>query len=71
MEFCKCGSFIINGNCSNKNCSNREIKISPAKVKKTTSTKTTAVKAIAKNTRVSRASKCITYKIGELPPTEK
>jgi len=70
-EFCKCGSLMIDGNCSNKKCSNKEIKSSPAKIKKTAATKTEVVKTTTKNTRVPRASKCITYKIGELPPDEK
>jgi hypothetical protein len=68
MDYCTCGSIIINGNCTNKNCGNMENKTSQAKARKTTKAKAAAAPAAAKSTKVPRASKCITYKIGELPP---
>ncbi len=74
-EFCKCGSVMINGNCTNKKCSNKTVKAAaPAKNNKTVGTKaikTDAVeKTAAKVTKVPRASKCITYHISELPINE-
>lgn len=72
MEFCKCGSVMINGSCTNKNCSNKQQKAPKLKEKKEGSSKS-AVSAkediprpASKNTKVPRASKCITYPISEL-----
>jgi len=66
-EFCACGSIMINGSCTNKSCSNKLEKVSIKKVK-TASVKTPAVKKEPKTTRVTRASKCITYNLNDLPP---
>lgn len=71
-EFCKCGSFIVNGNCTNKNCSNKPINPSvSSKVKKAAKPRTikpaVQEKPAAKNTKVPRASKVVTYHISELP----
>ncbi|HEY5583812.1 MAG TPA: hypothetical protein VIK78_04890 [Ruminiclostridium sp.] len=68
-EFCKCGSIMISGSCTNKSCSNKLVKVSTPKVK-AASAKTPAVKKEAKSTRVTRASKCITYNLNDLPPKE-
>ncbi|WP_024834105.1 hypothetical protein [Ruminiclostridium josui] len=76
VEFCKCGSMIINGSCSNKHCSTNLGKLLQAKAKRTGSAK--AVKAAAminkntapKITRTPKASKCITYHISELQTKE-
>lgn len=75
MEFCKCGSVMNNGSCTNKNCSNKLGKASPSKTKKAGVNKAAAggpavVKTVAKNTKVPRASKCITYHISELNQRE-
>ncbi len=74
-EFCVCGSVKINGSCTNKNCSSNKMeKAAAAKINKTGRTR--AVKPAAqekpapKNTKVPRASKCITYHISELPLKE-
>lgn len=78
-EFCRCGSIMISGSCTNKSCSNKLVKVSPARVKKAAIPKTavtkstltaTTVKPVTKSTKVPRASKCITYNISELPPKE-
>jgi hypothetical protein len=61
MDFCKCGSLIVNGNCTNKNCSNRtddSVK-SPRKKARSTGTKS------AGSTRQRRTSKMVTYNIYE------
>lgn len=74
-EFCKCGSVMINGSCTNKNCSNKTIKAAaPARNSKTVRTRTIKTDAVektaAKITKVPRASKCITYHISDLPINE-
>jgi len=72
-EFCKCGSIMINGSCTNKSCSNKSVNAAPPR-KKTSSTrsitKTPVVKAERKSTKIPRASKCITYKLSDLPKEE-
>lgn len=58
-EFCKCGSIIINGRCTNKGCT---IKISVKPLPVNTPKKASAAsKTPAKTTKTRRASKCITY----------
>lgn len=73
-EFCKCGSVVINGSCTNKNCITNLGKVLQAKAKKAgrakTATAASAVKTASKSTKVPKASKCITYHISELPPRE-
>lgn len=74
-EFCKCGSVVIGGSCTNKNCSNRPVKsVASTRVRKTGKTKTTASvveeKPVQKSSKIQRASKCITYHISELPQKE-
>jgi len=74
-EFCKCGSVMINGSCTNKRCSNRIDKAaSTTKVGRTGRIKTvrgtTAEKTAKNSNKVVKASKCITYHISELPPNE-
>ncbi|NTV89377.1 MAG: hypothetical protein HGA22_03295 [Clostridiales bacterium] len=101
-EFCKCGSLVINGICTNKKCSSDEFKAPAAKTGRSASAKaasakaasakaasakadsasesdsetdptlvTATVKNAVKSTKTPRASKCITYKIGDLPPADK
>lgn len=62
-EFCKCGSLVISGRCTNKGCSMKTLdKQVPVKtVKKSAAAKKTPVKS----TKVRRASKCITYNLYE------
>ncbi len=80
LEYCKCGSLMINGSCTHKGCNNNLASAS-SKAKKTrtkastikAATKTavnTAATTVAKSTKVPRASKCITYKLSDLPPIE-
>ncbi len=76
LEYCKCGSLMINGSCTHKGCGNNLASTS-SKAKKTrtkTSTITSAAKSAVntavKSTKVPRASKCITYKLSDLPPIE-
>ncbi|ACL76222.1 hypothetical protein [Ruminiclostridium cellulolyticum] len=69
VEFCKCGSMMVNGNCSNKHCSTNLGKLLKAKAKKAARTKTTTAAAPSttpKSTKTPKASKCITYNISEL-----
>ncbi|EPR13246.1 hypothetical protein [Ruminiclostridium papyrosolvens] len=74
VEFCKCGSMIINGSCSNKHCSTNLSKLLQAKAKKAGRAKTTTAAAVInttpKITKAPKASKCITYHISELQPKE-
>ncbi len=79
VEFCKCGSMMINGSCSNKHCSTNLGKLLQAKAKKAGRAAKTAAKTAAaaaainttsKITKVPKASKCITYHISELQPKE-
>ncbi|EGD48615.1 hypothetical protein Cpap_3037 [Ruminiclostridium papyrosolvens DSM 2782] len=74
VEFCKCGSMIINGSCSNKHCSTNLGKLLQAKAKKAGRAKATATAAVMSTTpkvsKVPKASKCITYHISELQPKE-
>ncbi len=73
-EFCKCGSFMVNGNCTNKNCSNKPVTSSVSKVKKAAKSRTikpaAQEKPATKNTKAPRASKVVTYHISELPLKE-
>lgn len=69
-EFCKCGSVMISGSCTNKRCSNKLVV--PPKVKRVAAPKTAAIrattpKAETKIPKVPKASKCISYHISELP----
>jgi len=73
LEFCKCGSLIINGQCSKKGCvfaiQNEDgvvKKVSPKKVR--TATKSTTKSA---SPRKSKSSKCITYNLYETNEEEK
>lgn len=72
-EFCKCGSIMISGSCTNKNCSNKLVKPSSktkSRAVKSTTVKSTTIKAETKATNSRRASKCITYNINDLIKTE-
>ncbi len=76
LEYCKCGSLMINGSCTHKGCSNNLASAS-SKAKKTrtkastiTAAAKTAVSTAVKSSKVPRASKCITYKLSDLPPIE-
>lgn len=72
-EFCKCGSIMISGSCTNKSCSNKLVK-APSKGRtasaKSTTVKATTIKTQTKTPKVSRASKCITYNLNDLLPKE-
>jgi hypothetical protein len=59
-EFCKCGSIIINNQCSNKNCTfQAAVKTAPTGQKASGSSKSKE----PKTTRTRRASKVITYNL--------
>ena len=60
-EFCKCGSLIIAGRCSNKGCSFKVL--GPEDALPVKKAGRTAEKAPAKSTKTRRASKCITYNL--------
>lgn len=62
-EFCKCGSLVIGGRCSNKGCSLKtpDKQVPVKAVRKTAA----AEKSPAKSTKTRRASKCITYNLYE------
>ena len=67
-EFCKCGSLVIGGRCSNKGCSLKALdKQAPVKAVKKAAT---AEKTPAKGTKTRRASKCITYNLYETKSEE-
>ena len=64
-EFCKCGSLVINGRCTNKSCAARtQDKLAP--VKATAAKKShSGEKVPVKSTKTRRSSKCITYNLYE------
>ena len=67
-EFCKCGSLVIGGRCSNKGCSFKTLdKQAPVKAVRKTAT---AEKPQVKGTKTRRASKCITYNLYETKSEE-
>ncbi len=70
LEYCQCGSIMVQGSCTNKHCSNRAEKVPVKKARSTTSVKAPVIKAEPKNSKVRRASKCITYNIKDLPKAE-
>lgn len=65
-EFCKCGSLMIGGRCTNKSCGIKtQDRQAPEKAppgKKAAR----AEKAPAKSTKTKRASKCITYNLYDI-----
>jgi len=76
-QFCKCGSIIINGKCSNKSC--KEAINAPIGTKKAESEKKKNQSPPAaekpdteknKPAKKRRASKCITYSLEELEKRE-
>jgi hypothetical protein len=76
LEYCKCGSLMINGSCTHTGCCNN-LTSTVSKAKKTrtkassiTKAAKSAVSTAVKSTKVPRASKCITYKLSDLPPIE-
>ena len=71
-EFCKCGSLVIGGRCTNKSCSLKTLdKQAPVKaVKKASATSAAAAKTPVKSTKTRRASKCITYNLYETKSEE-
>ncbi|PYG86882.1 hypothetical protein LY28_02706 [Ruminiclostridium sufflavum DSM 19573] len=79
LEYCKCGSLMINGSCTHKGCSNNLASQAKAKAtrakasaikKPVKAAASTAAGTPAKSTKVPRASKCITYKLSDLPQIE-
>lgn len=61
-EFCKCGSLVISGRCTNKGCS---LKTLDKQIPVKTVRKSAAEKTPAKSTKTRRSSKCITYNLYE------
>ena len=62
LEFCTCGSIIIDSQCTNKNCPSKvSVKSSSTVQKKTTRVKSTEVKS----PKSRRASKVITYNLND------
>jgi len=73
VEFCKCGSLILNGHCSNKGCAfvNKD-SVSVAASHKKTRTKTkSTTKSSIKSSNPRMSSKCITYNLYEINENEK
>lgn len=68
-EFCKCGSIIIGGRCTNKGCSMRNSD-KPAAIKATTRKTAATEKVPAKTSNTRRSSKCITYNLYETKAEE-
>ena len=61
LEFCTCGSLMIDNQCSNKNCPS---KVS-AKSGSTVHKKATGLKSTVKSPRSRRASKVVTYNLND------
>ncbi len=76
LEYCKCGSLMINGSCTHKGCSNNLASTAKAKKPRTKAStinvaaKATTETAKAKIAKIPKASKCITYKLSDLPIVE-
>ncbi|NJD01129.1 MAG: hypothetical protein FIA99_00675 [Ruminiclostridium sp.] len=67
-EFCKCGSLIIGGRCSNKGCNLKGLeKQAPVKAVRKTAT---GGKTPAKCAKTRKASKCISYNLYEAKSEE-
>ena len=62
-EFCKCGSLVINGRCTNKSCAVKTHETKPAKAETEKKTRTAVPRV--KTTKTKRASKCVTYNLYE------
>lgn len=66
-EFCKCGSLVIAGRCSNKSCSFRaQEKTGPGEAPTVKKAGRAAGNAPAKGAKTRRASKCITYNLYDI-----
>ncbi|MDP4180543.1 MAG: hypothetical protein Q8942_05560 [Bacillota bacterium] len=71
-EFCKCGSLILSGQCTNKNCSFKTVS-KPTTPKHSSRSKAASSDSSAKEPkapRVRRASKCITYNLNDIKKEE-
>lgn len=67
-EFCKCGSLMISGNCTNKHCTFRPTS-KPSSPKQSSRSKASSSDLSTKekkSPRVRRASKCITYNLYDI-----
>lgn len=70
-EFCKCGSIVIDGKCTNKNCAVHKASATAGKEKslsggsKSKASLSEGTQPAAKKTR--RASKCIVYNLYDKP----
>lgn len=62
-EFCKCGSIMINGQCTNKNCTDKASGKSDSALQSATGN---SKKKGAKSAKTKRASKVITYNLYEV-----
>jgi len=67
-EFCKCGSLMISGNCTNKHCTFRTMSkpSSPKQSSRSKSASSDSSTKEKKTSRVRRASKCITYNLHDI-----
>lgn len=70
VEFCTCGSLIINDSCTNKNCSNRPAS-KPATKKSTKAVGVNVVKKAVTPLKKRKSSKCITYNLNDLDNKDK
>lgn len=68
-EFCKCGSLVIGGRCTNKSCTFKSAD-KPVPEKPAAKKAATAEKPVVKSSRTKRASKCITYNLYETKSEE-
>jgi hypothetical protein len=69
LEFCTCGSIIIDGQCTNKNCSYKA-QSGSVQTKPKSGKKSTPAKKGPKTSKTKRASKCITYNLYETETEE-
>ena len=64
-EFCKCGSLVMNGRCTNKSCTAEGQNKAGVTGMPSKKTRSVAKKSPTKTVNPRRASKCITYNLYE------
>lgn len=67
LEFCKCGSLMTDGQCSNKNCPHKVTVKSDSAIKKRVPGKKSTE---PKSPKTRRASKVITYNLYDIKEEE-
>jgi hypothetical protein len=70
VEFCTCGSLIINDSCTNKNCANKPAS-KPTTKRAAKAVGVNVVKKVAAPLKTRKSSKCITYNLNDLDNKDK